>query len=261
MSVWFVCSFVPSYCLDNLRYHIAKAQNGDNDVKNPDIINPIMDASSDGDQDTKGRVVVNPITGDNDDHAAEDASAALTFKQINDVFQQIRVPSLSVFSVFAVTIGLFPSLIVLLESENKCKNDSRFYNDLYVPFFFLLFNLFDLIGRVTAGAIAPLFTVNTVWIAAAARLMFFPLFLLCNIADSELPVVFKSDAFPILFMIILAFSNGYVASLCMMMGAGSVPPKDAPVAGTIMVFSLTCGLCMGACLSFIVVIISQGSVA
>ena len=215
-----------------------------------------MDASNDG----RERGVTNPITGDND-HAAEDDSAALSFKQINDVFKQIRVPSLSVFSVFAVTIGLFPSLIVLLESENKCKNDSRFYNDLYVPFFFLLFNLFDLIGRVTAGAIAPLFTVNTVWIASAARLVFFPLFLFCNIADSQLPVLFKSDAFPILFMILMAFSNGYVASLCMMMGAGSVPPKDAPVAGTIMVFSLTCGLCMGACLSFIVVLISQGSVA
>lgn len=217
-----------------------------------------MDGSENLVVDAPSRPLPNAISGE--EISAEDASAALTFAQINAVFSQIRVPSLSVFSVFSVTIGLFPSLIVLLESEKKCTSDSRFFNDLYVPFFFLLFNLFDLCGRVTAGAIKPLFTVKTVWIAAAARLIFFPLFLLCNITDSKLPVVFKSDAFPILFMIAMAFTNGYVASLCMMMGAGSVAPKDAPVAGTIMVFSLTAGLCMGACLSFIVVIISQGSV-
>jgi len=244
------------------RYYIAKASNGDRDVKNPDITNPIIDASEHDADGLTGfrsseRNLANPITGE---ETAEENSAALSFDQIYAVFSQVRVPSLSVFFVFSVTIGLFPSLIVLLESENKCKNDSRFFNDLYVPFFFLLFNLFDLIGRVTAGAITPLFSKNTVWIASAARVVFFPLFLLCNISDSKLPVVFKSDAFPILFMMALAFSNGYVASLCMMMGAGSVAPKDAPVAGTIMVFSLTAGLCMGACLSFIVVIISQGSV-
>lgn len=191
----------------------------------------------------------------------DDISApALTFAKISQVWNQIRVPSLSVFFVFTVTIGLFPSLIVLLESEKKCSDGNRFYNDLYVPFFFLLFNLFDLAGRVTAGAITPLFTTSTLWIAAGVRCVFFPLFLLCNVSDSQLPVVFKSDAFPILFMIIMAFTNGYVASLSMMMGAGAVAPKDAPIAGTIMVFSLTVGLCMGACTSFIVVLISQGSV-
>lgn len=240
------------------RYYIGKASEGTNDTRNPDISTPFLEHHESDSALQSHTAATTSRTGEHGD--AEDASAALTFAKISEVWNQIRVPSLSVFFVFMVTIGLFPSLIVLLESEKKCENDNRFYNDLYVPMFFLLFNLFDLCGRVTAGAITPLFTPSTLWIASALRVVFFPLFLLCNITDSQLPVVFKSDAFPIIFMILMAFTNGYVASLSMMMGAGGVAAKDAPIAGTIMVFSLTVGLCAGACTSFITVIISQGSV-
>jgi equilibrative nucleoside transporter 1/2/3 len=201
-------------------------------------------------------VLISLLEGDN---PTSDTSA-LSFDKIWAVYRQILVPSLSVFFVFTMTIGIFPSLIVLLESEDKCRSSSRFSNDLYVPFFFLLFNLFDLIGRVTGGATQPLFTSKNVWMAALARTVFVPLFLLCNVSNSQLPVLFKSDIFPIVFMAFMAFSNGYTASLCMMMGASAVSVQDAPIAGTIMILSLTVGLFMGAAVSFLVVIFSQGSV-
>jgi hypothetical protein len=178
---------------------------------------------------------------------------------IMSVFAQIRTPALSVIFTFLVTIGLFPSLTVFLESQDKCKSDNnRFTNDLYVPFFFLMFNLFDFIGRVTAGSFDHVFTADNIWIPAAARVVFFPLFLLCRISGSQLPVVFASDAFPIIFMMLFALSNGYVASSCMMLGGSIVPPKESSLAGTIMVFSLTFGLLCGAMASFPVVYISQG---
>jgi hypothetical protein len=255
------------------RYYIARAEAGSNATKNPDVMNPFIDVGSDDGADTSGAQRISgpdrqrsddstamPLATTGEDGDAENASGALSYAKLSGIYKQIMIPSLSVFFVFSVTIGIFPSLIVLLESEKKCDSSSRFFNDLYVPFFFLLFNLFDLIGRVTAGAIKPLFTPQNIWMAAAVRTVFFFLFLFCNVSDSKLPVLFKSDAFPIIFMILMALSNGYVASLCMMMGASAVPAKDAPIAGTIMVLSLTLGLFMGACLSFIVVLISQGSV-
>jgi len=171
----------------------------------------------------------------------------------------VRIPAMSVWFVFTVTIGIFPALIVLVESTEHCKSNERFFNDLFTPFFFLLFNLFDLIGRLIAGATGPVFTNRNVWMASLSRLVFFPLFLLCNVSNSKLPVVFANDAWPIIFMILFAITNGYVASTCMMLGPTAVKPKDAAVSGTIMVLSLTLGLFTGACVSFLTVFISQGS--
>lgn len=52
-----------------------------------------------------------------------------------------------------------------------------------------------------------------------ARLVFVPLLLLCNVYPRHyLAVVFKHDAWFIFFMAAFAFSNGYLASLCMCFG-------------------------------------------
>lgn len=56
-------------------------------------------------------------------------------------------------------------------------------------------------------------------ILVIARVIFVPLFILCNVQPREyLPVVFANDAWYIVFMIVFAFSNGYLASLCMCFG-------------------------------------------
>lgn len=52
-----------------------------------------------------------------------------------------------------------------------------------------------------------------------ARLAFVPLLLLCNVQPRRnLPVVFDHDSWFIIFMAGFAFSNGYLASLCMCFG-------------------------------------------
>ncbi len=178
-----------------------------------------------------------------------------------EVFRQVFIPALSVWGTFAVTIGIFPALTVFLESTDRCKpNSNRFFNDLFVPFLFLLCNIFDFAGRILAGSslIPHLLSSKNIWIAAGARLAFFPLFMLCKISDSKLPIVFNHDAFPIVFMSLMALTNGYVASHCMMMGGNLVSDKDKSLAGTIMSFSLTVGLLTGSCLSFLVVYVVEG---
>ena len=184
-------------------------------------------------------------------------NANSSLSTINRVFRVVLIPALSVFFVFVVSLAIFPSLIVLIVSEKKCTDSGRFYNDLFIPFLFVMFNLFDLIGRVSAAYYSACFTPTNVWMGALCRLIFFPLFLLCNISGSNNHVVFKYDIFPISFTILLAFTNGYFSNLSMMFGPSLTNPTDGSLAGTIMIFMLTAGLLAGSLLSFLVVNIAH----
>lgn len=62
---------------------------------------------------------------------------------------------------------------------------------------------------------------DSAWLPALVglRLVFVPLFMLCNVQPRHyLPVLFAHDAWYIIFMIFFSFSNGYLASLCMCFG-------------------------------------------
>lgn len=48
-----------------------------------------------------------------------------------------------------------------------------------------------------------------------SRLVFIPLVMLCNVQDSKLTAVFRHDSAFVVIMALFAFSNGYLASLCM----------------------------------------------
>jgi equilibrative nucleoside transporter 1/2/3 len=190
----------------------------------------------------------------------EEGLEMLSIDEIMRIARIIKGPAFSVWMCFAVTISLFPSISVLIESEEKCDSDNRFYNDLWVPFMFVVFNFFDLIGRLSAGMIPHLFTATNIWIPVVCRIAFFPLFLLCNVYGSQLTTVFDNDAWPIVFMAFFAISNGYLASLSMMLGPSLVKPKDQQLTGTIMIFCLTTGLFCGAMFSFMSLYISNGEI-
>jgi solute carrier family 29 (equilibrative nucleoside transporter), member 1/2/3 len=145
---------------------------------------------------------------ENPSEAGEETMEVLGMDEIMRIFSVVKIPAFSVWMCFAVTIGLFPSITVLIESEKNCDSNNRFFNDLWVPFMFVVFNFFDLIGRLSAGSIPHLFTADNIWIPVVLRLVFFPLFLLCNVSGSQLTTVFTSDAWPIIFMAFFAASNG-----------------------------------------------------
>lgn len=191
----------------------------------------------------------------------DDTSYAVTPQRVWKIFNIIKPAAAGAYFTFAVTLALFPSVTVLIQSSQQCEsNATRFNNDLFIPFMFLLFNLFDFVGRVFAGINQLGLTSDTVWIAVLCRVIFVPLFLFCNVSGSKLPVLFKSDAFPIIFMILFATSNGYLSTLSMMFGPSMVSSRHSNLAGTIMVFCLTFGLLTGSALSFLLLLISQGSV-
>ena len=137
---------------------------------------------------------------------------------------------------YIITIAIFPSLLIIISSTQKCQlNPSvdRIHNDLFVPILFLLFNIFDFIGRLLAMFAEPLlFTPKNVWIPAVARIVFIPLFMMCNIQrPSPKQVVFRNDAAPFVLITFFALTSGYIGTCAMMFGASLTKKGDESLSG------------------------------
>ncbi|XP_026795217.2 equilibrative nucleoside transporter 1a [Pangasianodon hypophthalmus] len=166
------------------------------------------------------------------------------------IFQKIRVMALSVCFVFTITIGIFPAVTVDVKSSAA---EDGVWKNYFIPVFcFLLFNLMDWAGRsLIAKCTWPGKDSKWLPVLVILRVIFIPLFILCNVQPrNNLPVFFAHDAWYIVFMIIFSFSNGYLASLCMCFGPKKVAQHEAETAGAIMAFFLSLGLALGAALSF-----------
>uniref|UniRef100_A0A8D3B6M4 Solute carrier family 29 member 1a n=1 Tax=Scophthalmus maximus TaxID=52904 RepID=A0A8D3B6M4_SCOMX len=168
----------------------------------------------------------------------------------NSNMLHIWVMALSVCFIFTVTIGTFPAVTVEVQSTVA---DGGAWKTYFIPVScFLLFNLMDWAGRsLTAVCMWPGKDSNWLPVLVALRVVFIPLFMLCNVQPRYyLPVLFSHDAWYIIFMIFFSFSNGYLASLCMCFGPKKVPQHQAETAGAIMAFFLSLGLALGAAVSF-----------
>uniref|UniRef100_A0AAZ3SGC8 Equilibrative nucleoside transporter 1 n=1 Tax=Oncorhynchus tshawytscha TaxID=74940 RepID=A0AAZ3SGC8_ONCTS len=167
------------------------------------------------------------------------------------IFKKIWVLALSVCFAFTITIGTFPAVTVDVKSTIA---DGGTWGLYFIPVCcFLLFNLSDWVGRsLTAVCMWPGKDSKLVPILLVARVIFVPLFMLCNVQPRyNLPIFFEHDAWFIVFMIVFAFSNGYLASLCMCFGPKKVAAHEAETAGAIMAFFMSLGLALGASLSFL----------
>nr|DBA27380.1 TPA: hypothetical protein GDO54_011538 [Pyxicephalus adspersus] len=172
-----------------------------------------------------------------------------TLSKLRSVLQ-IWVLALSVCLVFTVTIGIFPA--VTADVKSTIAGDSQ-WGMYFIPVScFLIFNLLDWAGRsLTAVCMWPGKDSKWLPIMVAARLIFLPLFMLCNVMPRQyLPVLLSHDAWYICIMIVFALSNGYLASLCMCFGPKKVDGYEAETAGAIMAFFLSLGLALGAAFSF-----------
>uniref|UniRef100_A0A8C7XZG5 Solute carrier family 29 member 1b n=1 Tax=Oryzias sinensis TaxID=183150 RepID=A0A8C7XZG5_9TELE len=163
----------------------------------------------------------------------------------------IWVLALSVCCLFTVTIGIFPAVTADTRSTLSAGGSWEKY---FIPVCcFLLFNLCDWGGRsLTAVCMWPGKDSLILPVFVLCRMVFIPLFMFCNVEPRfHLPVFFHHDGFFIIFMILFAFSNGYLASLCMCYGPKKVLPHEAETAGAIMAFFLSLGLALGAVSSFL----------
>ena len=72
-----------------------------------------------------------------------------------------------------------------------------------------------------------------------------PLFFLC-----VKPKVITSDAFPMIFISIFAFTNGYCGTIAMMSAPTKVKPLERETTGILMTFFLIFGLATGSMIAF-----------
>ncbi|XP_008418880.1 equilibrative nucleoside transporter 1-like [Poecilia reticulata] len=188
------------------------------------------------------------MNAENKDAAEDEKQQSISMMKI---FKKIWILASSVCFTFTVTIGTFPAITADTRSTLA---DGGTWERYFVPVScFLLFNLSDWTGRsLTAVCMWPGKDSPVLPAAILARVVFVPLFMLCNVQPRlHLPVFFHHDGFFIAFMLIFAFSNGYLASLCMCYGPKNVLPHEAETAGAIMAFFLALGLATGAAVSFL----------
>jgi len=137
---------------------------------------------------------------------------------------------------------------VLQGREDACSDCEA--SSLWLPVcVFLLFNVGEMLGRTFVG-LEQAVPCKYLWILAAARIAFIPLFMMCRFKQSYVPTVFHSDLFPATFIFFFSFSNGVSGSLAMMYGPEQVSQQDRQTAGSMMVTALTVGLNSGSILSY-----------
>ncbi|XP_005747180.1 equilibrative nucleoside transporter 2-like [Pundamilia nyererei] len=165
------------------------------------------------------------------------------------VFKKIWLMALCVTCVFAVTLSVFP--VITVRVRTVYDNDG-WDNVFTCVCCFIVFNVMDLAGRTTPYIVQwP--SKESRWFPAVvfSRLVFIPLVMLCNVQDSKLTAVFRHDCAFVVIMALFAFSNGYLASLCMAYAPQLVWCKDCETAGSLMTFFLVLGLAVGASFSFL----------
>ncbi|DAZ96343.1 TPA: LOW QUALITY PROTEIN: hypothetical protein N0F65_007993 [Lagenidium giganteum] len=166
---------------------------------------------------------------------------------------RIRLYAATVFFVFLVTLAVFPGITSSIQSMHPERG--RFFRDLFAPFSFILFNFGDLLGRLVAPWCA-IKTSRQLLYASLARLLFFPLLMLCNVSNEHhqaiTTVVFRNDLLPVLFLLVCALTNGLFCTLALMHYPGLLRNnQEKEMGGTIMFFVISIGLCAGSLMSFV----------
>ncbi|OWF41845.1 equilibrative nucleoside transporter 3-like [Mizuhopecten yessoensis] len=171
------------------------------------------------------------------------------------VLKKIWREGLAVFITFAVSLSCFPAICSSITSQHK---DSSEWSGKYftVIVCFLLFNLGDYAGRIVSGQFQwpKISQSRLLLVVSLVRVAFIPLLMLCNAQPrAHLPVVFTSDVYPIVFILLLGLTNGYLCTLCMMYGPKKVMMEYAEFAGASMSVCITIGLASGSLISLLLV--------
>jgi len=175
--------------------------------------------------------------------------------EMTEVLNIVKSPASSIFLVFVVTLSLFPGWISQLRSVRQCNSiHNRWANDLYTPFAFVWFNLFDFIGRLLSGylPLAKMHHVSAKLVGAAfLRFALFPLLFICASHRDGDKWVLNSDLYSTTVQALFAVSNGFVVTTAFV-HAPSLLPNVTHVqerSAEILTFALYVGLLTGSLLS------------
>ena len=185
----------------------------------------------------------------------EEEEARLERKAVGmwTLFRKLRWLSMAIIICFGMTM-LYPIFTNEIYSVRPADTASRIFQPAcFIPLAFLFWNSGDLVGRLST--LAPGFAATryprALFLLSISRLVFIPLYLLCNIHGQGAAV--RSDFF-YLFIVQFGYgvTNGYVGSSCMMGASEWVEAQEREAAGGFMVLMLVGGLTTGSLLSFLV---------
>ncbi|ORY85088.1 nucleoside transporter-domain-containing protein [Protomyces lactucae-debilis] len=133
----------------------------------------------------------------------------------------------AVFTVFAVSLSVFPAVTATVSSVTPVKRD------LTIALGFVLWNTGDLLGRILSGL--TVFSIKNgrmLLVMSVARLVFVPGLYLCNVGGQG--AVISSNTFFLAYMLLFGLTNGYVASLCMGGAIENAKDEDKDTMGAVM---------------------------
>lgn len=124
--------------------------------------------------------------------------------------------------VFVSTFIVFPG--ITFDTNLKCLSGLKNSAGWFVLIMNTVFSIFDTVGRKMGGLEFFDLSSGTVKVSAALRTVFIATFYLIafQVGPSWL---FISDWFIVVNMVLFAFSNGYVSTLCAVKAPNSVEPE------------------------------------
>lgn len=155
-----------------------------------------------------------------------------------DVARKIRCPALGIFTIYTVTLSIFPGFMAENIKSVICK-------DWYPVILITIYNVFDLVGKCLTAAYVLESVGKATW-ACIARLMFYPLFTVCLHGPSWM----KNEVIVAFLTIALGLTNGYLTSVLMILTPKSVPDSEAEVSAVVMALCLGMGLVAGSVLGW-----------
>ncbi|XP_063294448.1 equilibrative nucleoside transporter 2 isoform X1 [Pelobates fuscus] len=233
------------YRLEFAQFYLSKSNSQTSKNYEVETNTELLNKEINGDTGTEKKAVLLLKDGE--------ACAAVEEKQhvsICAVLKKIWIMALTLVIGFTVTLSVFPAITANVRSNTENESWAKFFNPVCC---FLLFNIMDWVGRsITSYTLWPGPDCKYLPLLACCRIIFIPLFMLCNIPNHNyLTVIFSNDAWFIIFMILFSMSSGYCISLPMCLAPKKVLPHESEVTGAIMTFFLALGLSLGAGLSFL----------
>uniref|UniRef100_A0AC34R1N3 Nucleoside transporter n=1 Tax=Panagrolaimus sp. JU765 TaxID=591449 RepID=A0AC34R1N3_9BILA len=176
-------------------------------------------------------------------------------------FKQFWRPLLNVWSVFFVTLFLFPSVLLNVKLYPLSRNTKEAY-DLFIPqnlfaivFIFLNFNFFSVVGSKSADFFQFPKSPKYLWIPCVVRFLFIPFFFSCAYIPSDWrgawPILIKNEWAFFVLVSLMSYSHGYYSSIAMMYAPRGADASKARIVGKMSAFFLVFGIASGIACSFI----------
>ncbi len=151
------------------------------------------------------------------------------------VLRKVLLQGFTVWSVFFVTLSMFPGMTSLIEGTEGDFPPGDWFGIANI----FLFQIFDFVGR-TLPRWVVIIPPRLLWIFSVARVVFGALFILC-IRPLGHPI-FASNYASFVIMVFFALTNGYFGTLAMMFAPKFVADHEKNVAGMIMSVFLQLGI-------------------